>query len=76
MAAWGRAVLAAVLVVLPGGLVIALAWALSRAVAKARQDALQKSQGGPVGAREVWRELRFSPSRLAPRIREAVTPRA
>lgn len=65
MAAWGRAVVAVALVILPGGLLIALAWALGRAVVDARRMAIAKSNRQHVSPREVWRELRVPSLRTA-----------
>lgn len=59
MAAWAKAMFAVVLVVIPGGLVVALAWGLGKAVIDARTQARRRSGQSKVTALEVWREVKL-----------------
>lgn len=51
--------LAVALVVIPGGLLIALAWGLARAFADARARAKLRAGHEAVTARDIWREVRL-----------------
>lgn len=59
MAAWGKAMLAVALVVIPGGLVIALAWGIAKAFSDARERAQLRAGNEAITVRDVWREVKL-----------------
>lgn len=59
MAAWTKAMLAVVLVIVPGGLVVALVLGIAKSFVDARAQARLRAGQSEVTARDVWREVKF-----------------